>query len=151
MPPGRHSAVPGTLVGMDVPGHSRNHTARPGFQERDAVDLLGWDEQSIWGWDEGLSSFYAQLWRNGSVADSPEIWLSGTRTSYPWPGCLALDIVKYTGVDPLTIVRAMAIAHPAPTVRTDEEILRVLAKLRGGDAYIGGHIQALAWTQGLSN
>ncbi|MCK2239728.1 MULTISPECIES: hypothetical protein [unclassified Crossiella] len=138
---------------MSVPDHSRNHTARPGYQLHDAVDLPGWEQQSIWGWDEGSSSFYAQLWRNDSTSDAPEIWLTGARKPYPWPGCIALEIVERTQADALAVVQAMGIAHPEPTLRTENEIMQragELNPLRDRGDFVKGQIHALAWTQGLA-
>jgi hypothetical protein len=51
----------GRLIDMDAYDHSRNHAARPGHQSHDVIDLPGWEDQSIWGWDDGVGSFYAQL------------------------------------------------------------------------------------------
>src|SRR5690349_2443743 len=73
----------GRLIDMEANDFSRNHTARPGYQLQNAIDLPGWEDQSIWGWADGVGSFYAQLWRNGSTSDAPEIWLSGASTPYP--------------------------------------------------------------------
>lgn len=143
----------GKLVTMSVSDHSRNHTARPGDQLHDGIDLPGWEHQSIWGWDDGTRSFYAHLWRNGSTSDAPEIWLSGVRKPYPWPGCIALEIVEHTDADRLAVVQAMGIAHPNPTLRTKAEIMQrvdELKELRDNGDYIGGQIHALAWTQGLT-
>lgn len=138
---------------MSVPDHSRNHTARPSHQRHDTVDLPGWEHQSIWGWDEGTGSFYAQLWRNSSTSDAPEVWLTGARKPYPWPGCVALETVEHTHADTLAVVQAMGIAHLEPTLRTEDEImLRAdeLNKLRDSGDYIGGQIHALAWTKELA-
>ena len=139
---------------MTVPDHSRNHTARPGYQLHDAIDLPGWEEQSIWGWDEGTGSFYAQLWRNGSSSDAPEIWLTGARTPYPWPASIALAIVERTKTDALTVVQAMGIAHPAPTLLPDDTITDKadeIIKLNDRSPYIGGQNHGLAWIQGLAD
>jgi hypothetical protein len=39
--------------------------------------LLGWDDRSIYGWDEGTGSWYAQLWRNDEpddpIDDAPHV------------------------------------------------------------------------------
>ena len=50
---------------------------------REALDLPGWDERSIWGWDPGDASYFAQLWRNRGDEDSPDepdIWINGWET-----------------------------------------------------------------------
>lgn len=136
---------------MSTLAYSRNHNARPGYQLHDAIDLHGWEDQSIWGWDEGTGNFFAQLWRNGSSSDAPEIWLTGTRKPYAWPGCIALDIVEHTASDPLAVVQALGIAHPEPALRGDDEItgrIDQLKSLNDQSEYIGGQIAALAWTRG---
>ncbi|MFG1620205.1 hypothetical protein ACGFI3_46290 [Nonomuraea wenchangensis] len=39
--------------------------------------LEGWENRSVWGWDEGTGSWWVQLWRNGlpsdPVADAPHV------------------------------------------------------------------------------
>ena len=35
--------------------------------DRSALDLDGWDDTSVWGWDDQTSSYFALLWPN--VAD----------------------------------------------------------------------------------
>ncbi|GGJ75516.1 hypothetical protein GCM10010123_01870 [Pilimelia anulata] len=135
---------------MHTPDHSRNHTARPGHHLNDVVDLPGWDHQSIWGWDDGVGSFYAQLWRNNTNSDAPEIWLSGATNTYPWPGCIALEIATKARVDPLTVVRAMGIAHPQPRLLADRKLADRLKEMgpTGDSPYVSGHSHALAWTLG---
>lgn len=137
---------------MNVSRYSRNHDARPGYALHDAIDLAGWDDRSIWGWDDGTGSFYAQLWRNGSTSDAPGIWLSGARKPYPWPGSVALDIVQHTGAAPLAVVQALGLADPAPRLRDAAEITQQIAQLTSlndNGGYIVGQLYALAWTQGL--
>ena len=39
--------------------------------------LDGWEDESAWGFDDGLGSYYAKLTRNGSDhGDGPEIWIT---------------------------------------------------------------------------
>jgi hypothetical protein len=40
---------------------TRNFGARPGYHLYDSIDFDGWDERSIWGYDDTAGSFYAQL------------------------------------------------------------------------------------------
>lgn len=52
--------------------------------------LPGWEDLSIWGYDSGVSSFVAQLTRNGnSDDDGPEVWIT-PGASYPVVASLAL-------------------------------------------------------------
>lgn len=138
---------------MSTPDHSRNHTARAGHQLHDAVDLPGWEHQSIWGWNEGTGSFYAQLWRNSSSSDAPEIWLTGAQKPYPWPGSIALEIVEHTQAEPLAVVQAMGIAHPEPALRPDQEIGSLVSELIAANdpsPYSMSKMQALAWVLGTA-
>ena len=42
-----------------------------------ALLLPGWEDLSIWGYDTGLRSFFAQLTRNGnSDDDGPDVWIT---------------------------------------------------------------------------
>lgn len=136
---------------MDVLETSRNFACKPGYEFRDSLDLPGWDEQSVWGYDGGVGSFFAQLWRNGSRAPDPEVWLSGARRTYPWPGCLALDILEVTQLDPLTITNGLAIADPNPHLRPVAEIgleVQLLGPISARDVYGDGRRNALAWVLG---
>ncbi|MEV6624288.1 hypothetical protein AB0M83_33300 [Amycolatopsis sp. NPDC051106] len=48
-----------------------------------ALDIPGWEEASTWGYDTGMMTFFAQLYRNGGdYDDSPTIWLSGVNPVY---------------------------------------------------------------------
>lgn len=144
----------GTLIHMAVPDHSRNYRARSGYRLHDAFELSGYERQSIWGWDVGMGGFFAQLWRNDSASDEPELWLVPGRNPYQWPGSIALAIVEHTKLDPLSIVRALAIAHPKPALRRDRVIRQRLAELnelRDSGGYVRGQIHALIWTLGMAD
>jgi len=41
-----------------------------------ALLLPGWDVQSIIATDELTGGWFAQLWRNGSKSDPPEVWVN---------------------------------------------------------------------------
>lgn len=42
---------------------------------RYALEIPGYEQQSIWGHDPATGDLFAQLWRNGSDSDEPEIWI----------------------------------------------------------------------------
>ncbi len=44
---------------------------------REALWLPGWSDQSIWGYDEQMDTFFAQLWRDDDANDDPTVWISG--------------------------------------------------------------------------
>lgn len=129
---------------------SRNYDVRPGSGFHDSVLLPGWDQQSVWGYDEPCGSFYLQLWRNGNKSDKPEVWLSGVDILYPWPGCIALELAELTGSDPVKVVDALAIGNPKPWLRPSRDIERALAENQHGleADYAWGRYCALLWLLG---
>ena len=111
-------AAHGMLYGMFELSTSRNFDRPPRAEFRSTLELPGWQNQSAWGYDEPIGSYFAQLWRNTNRDEGqPDIWLSGIRSNYARPGSIALEIMKSTGHDPLTIVSAMGILDPAPRLR----------------------------------
>ena len=40
------------------------------------INLPGWADQSIWGYDPLLQCYCAQLWRDEDRTDRPRIWIS---------------------------------------------------------------------------
>ena len=42
---------------------------------RHALEIPGYEQQSVWGYDPATGDLFAQLWRNGSNSDEPEIWI----------------------------------------------------------------------------
>lgn len=136
---------------MDDDDLCRNLGARPGRDLLDDVDLAGWDERSVWGYDTGVGSFYAQLWRNPGDGDAPDVWLSGVDPRYPWPGCIVLAVVDATDFDPVSVVRALGLANPRAALRTRSEAAGAAAPLVGStDGYTSGKLAALEWVMGLA-
>jgi hypothetical protein len=41
-----------------------------------ALGMEGWSQRSIFGWDEQLGSWWAQLWRDGSTNALPDVWIA---------------------------------------------------------------------------
>ncbi|UOX86075.1 HEAT repeat domain-containing protein [Amycolatopsis sp. FBCC-B4732] len=131
---------------------SRNHDCRAGQEFRDGIDLPGWEEQSVWGWDPPAGSFFAQLWRNGSTGDEPDIWISGVDTVFRWPSGIVLEIVERTPESPAKVVAALGLAAPQPRLRDDAEVIALLRSAvdREKTALRRGAIHALGWTQGFA-
>src|SRR6185437_11383639 len=82
---------------------------------RRGLDLDGWGELSVWGWDHQAQSLFAQLWRDrpddddSDAADAPEIWI----TPPAWEATRRLDVLARriagaTGKPVTTVLRAMA-------------------------------------------
>lgn len=127
---------------------SRNLGRPPREGFRTTLELPGWQNQSAWGYDEPFDSYFAQLWRNTNRDETqPDLWLSGIRSNYARPGCIALEIMRSTEHDPLTIVSAMGILDPAPRLRRMIEISRQINTLIPDrkDPYIAAQIEALLW------
>jgi hypothetical protein len=84
---------------------------------RQALDLPGWDHHSVYGWDDGIGSYFAQLYRNGDPLDefdSPTVWLSGVDRVYRTQQVLARAIAQAAGM-PLAEVQAAMARAPLPT------------------------------------
>lgn len=73
---------------------------------REAVWLPGWSDRSIWGYDEQMDTFFAQLWRDGDPNDDPTVWISGCDPIESGQR-LATLIASVTGRDIVTVMRAM--------------------------------------------
>jgi hypothetical protein len=82
---------------------------------RRGLDLDGWGELSVWGWDHQAGSLFAQLWHDrpddedSDAADAPEIWI----TPPAWEATGQLDVLARriavaTGKPITTVLRAMA-------------------------------------------
>lgn len=72
----------------------------------EALCLPGWSDRSIWGYDEQMDTYFAQLWRDGDTNDDPTVWISGcdpigSRVQ------LADRIRSATGVDRAAVRRSM--------------------------------------------
>jgi mRNA-degrading endonuclease toxin of MazEF toxin-antitoxin module len=86
---------------------------------RRGLDLAGWGDLSVWGWDSHAGSLFAQLWRDRDDEaededdDRPDIWI----TPPAWeatsqPVILAGWIAQATGSPLATVLTAMAQSIP---------------------------------------
>lgn len=67
------------------------------------LPLDGWDQASIWGWDEATGSLYAHLWRNTDDPASPppvRIEPDDYTPAITWPETLAQHIAMAAGCSP---------------------------------------------------
>ena len=62
------------------------------------VDLPGWSEQSIWGYDELLECIWALLWRDEDRFDAPRISISSFHL-IPTVAALGQVIADKVGID----------------------------------------------------
>jgi len=126
---------------------TRNFGAKPGYALHDSIDLDGWGQRSIWGYDDGVGSFYAQLWRNPGDREAPDVWLSGAAPRYPWPGSLDLAVVEATRRDPVSVVRALGLADPNAFLRAAGELTGAIDRLpnQGRDPYEAGQLAVYQW------
>jgi hypothetical protein len=86
---------------------------------RRGLDLDGWGDLSVWGWDSQAGTLFAQLWRDRDGDDEedyderPEIWI----TPPAWhatdqPAILARRIAEATGSPLIAVLAAMARSVP---------------------------------------
>ena len=73
---------------------------------REALCLPGWSDQSIWGYDEQMDTYFAQLWRDGDNNDEPTVWISGCDPIGTGLE-LATRIASITGTDLTAVMQAM--------------------------------------------
>lgn len=71
-----------------------------------ALWLPGWSNQSIWGYDEQMDTFFARLWRDEDTNDEPTVSISGCDPIENGRQ-LAAHIASATEVDVRSAMRAM--------------------------------------------
>ena len=82
-----------------------------------ALWLTGWNDRSVWGFDPQDDAYFAQLWRNGSPNEHPDIWICGRGSVDDRPfvitstRVLAEEIAAATGFDLSTVCTAMTGGH----------------------------------------
>lgn len=135
------------------PEWHRHHTTRAGEDFRDAIWLDGYDGQSVWGYDTGVSSFFAQVWSNDSASYEPDLWLTPPDLCAAWPYVLVPLIVTFTGSTPLSVVRALGVARPAPELISDDALCSRRARCSAdtGNPHAAGQARALDWVLGDSH
>lgn len=69
------------------------------------LDIPFMNEQSVWGYDEQMQTYFAQLWRNGSTSDAPEVWLSGVNPQYRTKEMLAFALADVLKIEPKTALK----------------------------------------------
>ena len=72
----------------------------------EALWLPGWSDQSIWGYDEQMNTFFAHLWRDSDTTDAPTVWISG-RDPIESGMQLAVQIASATEADVGRVMQAM--------------------------------------------
>lgn len=88
--------------------------AKPDITEigRRGLNLRGWAERSIWGWDRQMDCLFAQLWRdNAGEDDGPEIWISPPGRVTTEPDVLAQWIAEATGKPLNSVLSAMGLSN----------------------------------------
>ncbi|MFE4263424.1 hypothetical protein [Streptomyces sp. NPDC056883] len=123
--------------------------ARSSF--RFALDIDGWSELSAWGYDEGLESYFAQLWRDGDPVNSnPTVWLMGYDPRYTRREDLFAAILATTHAAPLNILRALGgDREQPPAIRPGAAPIlahrHAIARHDTDSFYLRGAAEALAW------
>ena len=84
---------------------------KPHYSSRDR------DDRSTWGFDPPDDAYFAQLWRNGSPNENPDIWvfghgtLDGREFVLASTRTLAQEIAAATGHDLSAVCAAMISGH----------------------------------------
>ena len=95
----------------------------PGVTEigRRILDLDGWGDLSVWGWDSQAGTLFAQLWRDRDDDEDdqdendqpPDIWITPpTWDATGQPAILARWIAEATGSPVTAVLTAMAESVP---------------------------------------
>lgn len=73
---------------------------------RETLRLPGWSDESIWGYDEQMGTYFAQLWHDSDSNGDPTVWISGL---HPIESAtqLATRIASVTDVPMESVMRAM--------------------------------------------
>lgn len=82
--------------------------------------LPGWDDYSVWGWDDMGEYLYAQLWKNiDDSRNQPRVWITpaGRWPVTTSPEVLADQIASATGCPLADVLAAMASSAP-PALKT---------------------------------
>lgn len=121
----QHEETPDDRAALSSLDSSRGYPA--GGQT--ALFLPGWDERSVWGFDPREDAYFAQLWRNGSRTEPPDIWIFGRG---PFEGrefvvtsthLLALEIAAATGLSLSRVCMAMTGGrHPVSPADAPEPV-----------------------------
>ena len=74
------------------------------------VDLPGWSGQSVWGYDELLECYWANLWRDDDQVDAPRVAISSYHL-IPTPNALARVVADLLGIDDDEAYLAL-VGHP---------------------------------------
>jgi hypothetical protein len=90
---------------------------------RHGLDLDGWGDLSVWGWDSQAGTLFAQLWHDRSDDDEdedednerPDIWIAPPAwEATGQPTVLAEWIAEATGSPLVAVLWAMAASLPGP-------------------------------------
>ena len=132
---------------------SENWDRPPEQPFRTVVRLRGWEAHSVWGYDGTLDSFVAVL-QPDSGGTVQSVGLIGPPLR--WADCLAVEIMRSCGCDPLAAVRALGIARPHAELRPEPDLSRTLLEWRAalrpgpGSGYEQGRVAGLAWALGAA-
>jgi hypothetical protein len=151
-------AVVRTLVAMTLPHSlpeldSRSRCVDLNGSRSFTTPLLlpGWDERSVWGFDQCHTEFFGCLWPNHQ--DKP-VAVTNFDCGCPRgrsPGAIVLAAFDVTGTDSLTIIDAMGLRDPAASLRPVKQITNEIDARRSrkiAENVIDGSVAALQWLLG---
>jgi len=99
-----------------------------GYPEGGQIPLIltGWEERSVWGFDPQDDAYFAQLWRNGSPSERPDVWIcgrgrvDGREFVVTTTRLLAQEVVEATGRALSQVCKAMIRGHRRVSSDTSE-------------------------------
>jgi hypothetical protein len=157
-PRGVNRAVLRTLVAMNLPHsllelHSPSRCVDLNGWRLFATPLLlpGWDQRSVWGFDQCHTEFFGCLWPNHE--DKP-VAVTHFGCGCPRgrsPGAIVLAVFDVIGADSLAISDAMGLRDPAASLRPIEEITAQIDACSSREIarnVIDGSVGALHWLLG---
>lgn len=80
-------------------------------------DLPGWSEQSVWGYDDLLECYWANLWRDDDRFDAPRVAISSYHL-IPTLSALARVIADLLGIDDAEAYLALVGHSPINRIRS---------------------------------
>jgi hypothetical protein len=105
----------------------------------------------MWGFDDPLRSFFAELWPNGSRRKEPVFFLPNPDEWYVywWPPVLAVDLVEVTEMSPVAVCTALQLLDPRARLRPADELEARLDSPPGvSEEYHDGFRRAVLWVLG---
>lgn len=136
-----------------VRDESRNGAAPVGESLYDAVLIPGYEDYSVWGFDEGMGSYWANLWRNDEDRDAaPSLSVGASGPLLRRPEAVMVAIAEHLGFAPVTVTQGLGLQTTRRRARSRDERLGYLASIQPGHGdYSVGVYEGAAWLAGQAS